>query len=40
MPQIQLPIFPLGVTPITPLRAFSKQDGQVTYFSPKSAVSC
>ena len=33
MPQIQLPIFPPGVTHITPLLAFSKQDGQVTYFN-------
>ena len=33
MPQIQLPIFPEGVTPITPLLAFSKQDGRVTYFN-------
>jgi hypothetical protein len=33
MPQIQLPIFPVGVTHITPLLAFSKQDGRVTYFN-------
>ena len=33
MPQIQLPIFPEDVTHITPLLAFSKQDGRVTYFS-------
>jgi len=33
MPQIQLPIFPAGVTPITPVLAFSKQDGRVTYFN-------
>ena len=33
MPQIQLPIFPEGVTHITPLLAFSKQDGRVTYFN-------
>jgi transposase-like protein len=31
MPQIQLPIFPAGVTHITPVLAFSKQDGRVTY---------
>jgi hypothetical protein len=33
MPQIQLPIFPEGVTHITALLAFSKQDGRVTYFN-------
>ena len=33
MPQIQLPIFPVGVTHITPVLAFSKQDGRVTYFN-------
>ena len=33
MPQIQLPIFPAGVTHITPVLAFSKQDGRVTYFN-------
>ncbi len=33
MPQIQLPIFPEGVTDITALLAFSKQDGRVTYFN-------
>ena len=33
MPQIQLPIFPEGVTHITPLLAFSKQDGRVIYFN-------
>ena len=33
MSQIQLPIFPEGVTPITPVLAFSKQDGRVTYFN-------
>jgi transposase len=33
MPQIQLPIFPQGVTYITALLAFSKQDGRVTYFN-------
>ena len=32
-PQIQLPIFPEGVTHITPVLAFSKQDGRVTYFN-------
>jgi len=33
MPQIQLPLFPPGVTHITPLLAFSKEDGRVTYFN-------
>jgi transposase len=33
MPQIQLPFFPDGVTPITALLAFSKQQGRVTYFN-------
>ena len=33
MSQVQLPFFPEGVTPITPLLAFSKQDGRVTYFN-------
>ncbi len=33
MPQIQLPMFPKGVTPITPLLAFSRQDGRITYFN-------
>ena len=33
MPQLQLPIFPDGVTYITPLLAFSQQEGRVTYFN-------
>lgn len=33
MAQIQFPFFPEGVTHITPLLAFSKQDGRVTYFN-------
>ncbi len=33
MAQMQLPIFPTGVTHITPMLVFSKQDGQVTYFN-------
>ena len=33
MPQIQLPLFPPGVTPITQVLAFSKEDGRVTYFN-------
>jgi hypothetical protein len=32
MPQMQLPIFPEGVTHITNQLAFKKEDGQVTYF--------
>lgn len=33
MPQVQLPFFPDGVTHITALLAFSRQDGRVTYFN-------
>ena len=33
MPQIQLPLFPAGVTPITQVLAFSKDHGRVTYFN-------
>jgi transposase len=33
MPQLQLAIFPEGVTHITAALAFSKRDGQVTYFN-------
>ncbi len=33
MPQMQLPFFPEGVTHITPMLAFGKQDGRVTYFN-------
>lgn len=33
MPQIQLPIFPYGVTHITNELAFQKVDDQVTYFN-------
>ncbi len=33
MPQIQLPIFPAGVTHITPELAFSNVDGRITYFN-------
>lgn len=33
MPQVQLPIFPTGVTHINSLLAFEKRDGQVTYFN-------
>jgi len=33
MLQTQMPFFPDGVTEITPLLAFSKGDGRVTYFN-------
>ena len=33
MPQIQLPIFPDGVTPINENLAFEKRNGTVTYFN-------
>ena len=33
MPQTQFPFFPEGVTHITPLLAFRKEDGRVTYFN-------
>ena len=33
MPQLQLPIFPVGVTHITPELAFECRDGVVTYFN-------
>lgn len=33
MPQIQFPFFPGGVTHITPLLAFAKSEGRVTYFA-------
>ena len=33
MPQLQLPLFPEGVTHITPELAFLKKDGRVTYFN-------
>ncbi len=33
MPQMQFPFFPEGVTHITSLLAFSKQEGRVTYFN-------
>jgi hypothetical protein len=33
MPQLHLPMFPNGVTAITDVLAFAKQDGRVTYFS-------
>ena len=33
MPQMQLPIFPEGVTPITAELAFKRERGRVTYFN-------
>jgi transposase len=33
MPQLQLPMFPVGVTPITSLLAFIKEDGNIIYFN-------
>ncbi len=33
MPQTQMPFFPEGVTHITALLAFRKEDGRVTYFN-------
>lgn len=33
MPQLQLPIFPVGVTNITDLIGFKKVDGDVVYFN-------
>ncbi len=33
MPQIQLPVFPDGVTHITPELAFSNVNGRITYFN-------
>ena len=33
MPQIQMPVFPPGVTHITHELAFEKRDGRVTYFN-------
>jgi hypothetical protein len=33
MPQLQLPMFPVGVTHITALLAFIKEDRSITYFN-------
>ena len=33
MPQLQLPMFPEGVTHITALLSFIKEDGNITYFN-------
>ena len=33
MPQLQIPMFPVGVTPVTALLSFIKEDGDITYFN-------
>jgi len=33
MPQVQLPLFPAGTTPLNEALAFECRDGQVTYFN-------
>jgi transposase-like protein len=33
MPQVQLPVFPVGATPINPELAFERRDDQVVYFN-------
>ena len=33
MSQIQLPLYPHGVTPITPLLSFASEKGRITYFN-------
>lgn len=33
MPQVQLPLFPHGTTPITPELAFQRREDQVVYFN-------
>ncbi len=33
MPQLQLPMFPFGVTPVTALLSFIKEDNNITYFN-------
>jgi hypothetical protein len=33
MPQVQLPVFPAGTTPITPELAFEQRAGRVVYFN-------
>ena len=32
MPQLQLPMFPIGVTPVTADLAFKNEEGNITYF--------
>ena len=38
MPQLHLPMFPAGVTPITDELAFEKRDGKIAYFNGHMAV--
>jgi transposase-like protein len=33
MPQLQLPMFPFGITPVTALLSFIKEDNNITYFN-------
>jgi len=33
MPQLQIPMFPVGVTPVTALLSFIKEDRNITYFN-------
>ena len=33
MPQLQVPMFPFGVTPVTALLSFIKEDKNITYFN-------
>jgi hypothetical protein len=37
IPQLQLPMFPNGVTDINVNLAFKKEDDRITYFSGKSS---
>jgi len=38
MPQLHLPMFPAGVTPITDELAFERRDGKIAYFNGQTAV--
>jgi hypothetical protein len=38
MPQLHLPMFPAGVTPITDELAFERRDGRIAYFNGQIAV--
>jgi transposase-like protein len=38
MPQLHLPMFPAGVTPITDELAFERRDGRIVYFNGQIAV--
>jgi transposase-like protein len=38
MPQLHLPMFPVGVTPITDELAFERRDGKIAYFNGQIAV--